>query len=263
MTTGFRPRVIPCLLIDGLGLVKTTKFKDRTYLGDPINTVRIFNEKGADELVLLDINASVRDSTPQFDLLEEIASEAFMPLGYGGGVRSIDDIRRILSLGYEKVVLNTSAALGGDFLDSATQAFGRSTIVVSIDVRRPRLGSAEVVATGATRKVPGDPVSYARQAAARGAGELFLTAVDRDGTQKGYDLDLIRAVSAAVDVPVVACGGAGSIDDLGAAVAAGASAAAAGSLFVFNGRHRAVLITYPRDAELERVFSATGVSRNG
>jgi cyclase len=263
MTVGFRPRVIPCLLIDGLGLVKTVKFKDRTYLGDPVNTVRIFNEKGADELVLLDINASVRGNGPQFDLLEEIASEAFMPLGYGGGVRTVDEMRRILALGYEKVVVNTAVAMTPSFLDEAATAMGRSTIVVSIDVRRPRFGKPEVMAASGTRPVSNDPVAYAVDVARRGAGELLVNAIDRDGTQKGYDLDLVREISRAVDVPVVACGGAGSVDDLATAVAAGASAAAAGSLFVFNGRHRAVLITYPRDAELDRAFRGASVSRTG
>src|SRR4051794_35034503 len=140
MSTGFRPRVIPCLLIDGLGLVKTTKFKDRTYLGDPVNTVRIFNDKGADELTLLDINAWKGAVGPQFDLLAEIASEAFMPLAYGGGVTSLEQIRRVLGLGYEKVVLNTVAATAPYFVDEAASVFGRSTIVVSIDVHRPRFG---------------------------------------------------------------------------------------------------------------------------
>ncbi|MGD9702349.1 MAG: AglZ/HisF2 family acetamidino modification protein [Acidimicrobiia bacterium] len=254
MSSGFRPRVIPCLLIDGLGLVKTVKFKERTYLGDPVNTVRIFNEKGADELALLDINASVRGSGPQFDLLAEIASEAFMPLAYGGGITTLDEIREILGLGYEKVVLNTTAASNPGFIDEAARVFGRSTIVVSIDVRRPRFGGPEVVTASGTRKVSASPVDYAMDVARRGAGEILLTSVDRDGTQKGYDIELVHAVSAAVNVPVVACGGAGSVADLGAAVEAGASAAAAGSLFVFSGKHRAVLITYPRDRDLDACF---------
>ena len=255
MRTGFRPRVIPCLLIDGLGLVKTTKFKDRTYLGDPVNTVRIFNDKGADELTLLDINASPRAAGPQFDLLAEIASEAFMPLAYGGGVTSVDEIRRILALGFEKVVLNTVAATNPNFIDEAARVFGRSTIVVSIDVNRPRFGDPEVRTMSGARKVGIAPVDYAVNMAQRGAGEILLTSIDRDGTQKGYDLDLVRAVSAAVNVPVVSCGGAGSVADLGNAVGAGASAAAAGSLFVFSGRHRAVLITYPRDGDLDACFA--------
>ena len=256
MSSGFRPQVIPCLLIDGLGLVKTTKFKDRTYLGDPVNTVRIFNDKGADELTLLDINASTRATGPQFDLLAEIASEAFMPLAYGGGVKSLEEIRRILALGYEKVVLNTVAATNPDFVDEASGVFGRSTIVVSIDVHRPRFGAPEVMTASGSRKVGLAPVDYAVKMAQRGAGEILLTSIDRDGTQKGYDIDLVREVSAAVNVPVVSCGGAGSVADLGSAVAAGASAAAAGSLFVFSGKHRAVLITYPRDSDLDSCFAS-------
>jgi imidazole glycerol-phosphate synthase subunit HisF len=250
----FRPRVIPCLLIDGLGLVKTVKFKERTYLGDPVNTVRIFNEKGADELALLDINASPRGTGPQFELLEEIASEAFMPLAYGGGITSLQEIRRILGLGYEKVILNTTAAVDPEFVNEAARVFGSSTIVVSIDVRRRRLGGHEVAGMSAARPLYSTPAEYAADMARRGAGEILLTSIDRDGTQKGYDTDLIRAVSNAVNVPVIACGGAGSIADLGTAVAAGASAAAAGSLFVFSGKHRAVLITYPRDRDLDECF---------
>lgn len=255
MSTYFRPRVIPCLLLDGLGLVKTVKFKDRTYLGDPVNTVRIFNEKGADEVVLLDINASSTGSGPPFELLEEIASEAFMPLAYGGGITSFEQIRTILGLGYEKVVVNTRAGDVPDFVAEAARVFGRSTIVVGVDVRKGRFGGAEVCVESGRRKVSGDPVAYCAEMARRGAGEILLNSIDRDGTGKGYDLDLVRKVSAAVSVPVVACGGAGTVDDLRTAIDAGASAASAGSLFVFNGKHRAVLITYPPDNVLDPLLA--------
>lgn len=254
MSETFRPRVIPCLLLDGLGLVKTVKFKERTYLGDPVNTVRIFNEKGADEIVLLDINASANGGGPPFDVLEEIASEAFMPLAYGGGITSLDEIRRILNLGYEKVVINTHAAESPDFINEAAKVFGRSTIVVSVDVRRGRFTGSEVWVAGGRRKVANDPVAHCVEMARRGAGEILLTSIDRDGTGKGYDLELVRKVAEAVSIPVVACGGAAGPPDLRAALDAGASAAAAGSMFVFNGKHRAVLITYPPDSLLEPLF---------
>jgi imidazole glycerol-phosphate synthase subunit HisF len=252
--TKFRPRIIPTLLIDGLGLVKTVRFRDRKYLGDPVNTVRIFNEKGADELILLDINATAQHADPQFDLLEEIASESFMPLGYGGGIKSVEQIRRILSIGYEKVVLNTNAYTSPTLVSEAAAAFGRQAVVVSVDVRRPRIGSPEVRIAGASQKVSSDPAAYCAEMEARGAGELFVTSIDRDGGQKGFDLDLITQVSKATRVPVVASGGAGQLSDFRAAIDAGASACAAGSMFVFNGRHRAVLITYPTDGQLEQVL---------
>lgn len=255
MSAPFRPRVIPCLLLDGLGLVKTIKFKDRTYLGDPVNTVRIFNEKGADEVVLLDINASVRGGGPPFELLEEIASEAFMPLAFGGGITTLEQIRRILGLGYEKVVINTHANDAPGFVAEAAKVFGRSTIVVGVDVRKGRFGGAEVCVAGGGRKVSSDPVAHCVEMARRGAGEILLNSIDRDGTGKGYDLELVRKVAASVSVPVVACGGANEVNDLKSVLDAGASAAAAGSMFVFNGKHRAVLITYPPDSVLEPLLA--------
>jgi cyclase len=256
--SSFRARVIPCLLLDGFGLVKTVRFKERTYLGDPVNTVRIFNEKGADELVLLDINASRAHDEPNYDLLAEIASEAFMPLGYGGGIRTLDQIRKILGLGYEKVVLNTHAGRNPDFVSEAAAVFGRSTIVVAVDVFRSRFGATEVRVLSGTQKLAQDPVSYATDMARRGAGELLVTSIDREGTFKGYDLGLISTISSAVSVPVVANGGASSVRDFTSAIAAGATATAAASMFVFNGRHRAVLITYPSEAQLSAAIAVAG-----
>jgi imidazole glycerol-phosphate synthase subunit HisF len=249
------PRVIPCLLLRNQGLVKTTRFKNPRYVGDPTNAVRIFNDKEVDELVFLDITASSERRPPQFELLARMTSECFMPLCYGGGVRTIADMRRLFAIGIEKVAVNTYAAENPDFVREAAEIFGSSSVIVSIDVKRRLFGKNEVVTMGGKRRTGLDPVAYAATMERQGAGELLLNSVDRDGTMVGYDLDLIRSVSEAVDIPVVACGGAGSILDLGRAIReGGASAAAAGSMFVFHGPHRAVLITYPSSAELNEAF---------
>jgi len=249
------PRVIPTLLLRGAGLVKTERFARPVYLGDPINVIRIFNDKEVDELVLLDITATLAGKEPNFKLLAEVAGECFMPLGYGGGVTTIDQIGQLLSLGIEKVVLNSAAAARPQLVREAATRYGGSTIVVSIDVKRTLLHGNRVFARSGTRNTGKDPVAYARAMEELGAGELLLTSVDRDGTMKGYDLVLIRSVTEAVGIPVVASGGAGSIGDLRrAVVTGGASAAAAGAIFVFQGPHRGVLISFPRRGELDELF---------
>jgi cyclase len=246
-----KARVIPSLLLRGAGLVKTRQFKDPKYVGDPINAIKIFNDKEVDELVLLDITASVEGREPAFAVIEEVASECFMPLAYGGGIRSVEDIRRILKLGVEKVVLNTLAWRDSEVLAQASKEFGAQAIVASIDVRRKLLGGYDVCAERGGRSLRTDPVEYARRMEQLGAGEILLTSIDRDGTQKGYDIDLLERVTSAVSVPVIASGGAGSVSDFAAAVKqGGASAVAAGAMFVFHGPHRAVLITYPTQQEL-------------
>lgn len=250
-----RTRVIPCLLLRNGGLVKTVKFGEAKYVGDPINAVKIFNEKEVDELVFLDITATAASRGPNFELIRDIATEAFMPFGYGGGITTIEQVASLVALGVEKVVLNTSVVERPEFIREAANLVGSSSVVVSIDVKRSLLGRYEVVTRNAGRKSGLDPIEWARRAADLGAGEVLLTSVDRDGTQKGYDLALLRQVTEAVSIPVIASGGAGSLDDFRAAVQeAGASAVAAGSLFVFHGKHRAVLITYPDYRELEKVF---------
>ena len=235
--------------------MKTTGFSKPRYVGDPINAVRIFNDKEVDELVFLDITATREGREPPFDLLEEIATECFMPLCYGGGVRSIEHLRRLFALGIEKVAINSFATVSPEFLREAADAFGSSSVIASIDVKKDWRGRYRVVSHGATRRTNLTPAEFAVEMERQGAGEILLTSVDRDGTMSGYDLDLIRTVTSAVGIPVVACGGAGSVDDLAKAIrVAGASAAAAGSLFVFHGPHRAVLITYPGASELRRAL---------
>ena len=247
-------RVIPCLLLKGRGLVKTVRFKDPTYVGDPINAIKIFNEKEVDELVFLDIKATLEKKPPPYQVLSEIASECFMPLAYGGGVRSLQEIEKIFSLGVEKVCLNTAAVEDPHLIRDAAKAFGSQSIVVSMDVKKSLFGKYEMFTHGGSRNARKDILSHVRRMEELGAGELLLTSIDRDGTRQGYDVELIGRVAEAVGIPVIACGGAGDLNDITAAVKSGAAAAAAGSLFVFHGRHRAVLISYPSRQELDAAF---------
>ncbi|MGB4101369.1 MAG: AglZ/HisF2 family acetamidino modification protein [Alphaproteobacteria bacterium] len=246
------PRYIPCLLVDGGKLVKTIKFCAPKYIGDPMNAVRIFNEKGADELIFLDIAARRAGKPPDLELIRQIASQCFMPFAYGGGITTLEQIRAILGGGAEKVVLNTVAGQMPELLTQAAAEFGSQSIVAGMDVKKSWLGRQRVVLGARQRTTGQSPVDYARALVARGAGEIFINDIDRDGTRSGYDLALIQSICAAVDVPVVACGGAGQVSDLQQAVAVGAAAAAAGSLFVLYGKHRAVLITYPDRNALEK-----------
>ncbi|MCX5805029.1 MAG: AglZ/HisF2 family acetamidino modification protein [Proteobacteria bacterium] len=249
------PRVIPCLLLQNAGLVKTVKFKDPKYLGDPINIVKIFNDKEVDELVFLDITATVEGKHPPFELLEQVASEAFMPVGYGGGIRSLEDVKTILGLGIEKVVINSYAVENPSFISNVANFAGSQSTVVSIDVKKGIFGAYEVRTHRGTKTTGMDPVELAVRMENEGAGELILCSIDRDGTMKGYDIDLISRVAAAVNIPVVACGGSRTVHDLGAVIKqGGASAAGAGSMFVFQGPHRAVLISYPHYDELEQLL---------
>lgn len=245
-----RTRVIPCLLLKGRGLVKTVKFADPKYVGDPINAVKIFNEKEVDELMLLDITATEERREPNFQLIEEIAEEAFMPMAYGGGIRSMDHIRRILKLGVEKVVLNQAALVQPELVTEAAAEFGAQAVVVSIDAKRKLLGGYQVVGLRARQSTGLSPLQFAQQVQALGAGEILLNSVDRDGTMDGMDLKLVREVASGVTVPLVATGGVGSLQHIVQAKDAGASGVAAGSFFVFQGPHRAVLISYPTYKEL-------------
>ena len=253
----YRPRIIPTLLLRNKGLVKSVKFKDFRYIGDPMNAVRIFNGKDADELIFLDINASKEKRKLPLDLIEKIGDEAFMPFTVGGGIRSIEDIRTLLSVGTEKVAINTYAVESPEFIRKAADVFGSSTIVVSIDVRKKLFGAYEVYIYGGVKSTGLNPVDFAIEMEKMGAGEIMLNSIDCDGTMMGYDLDLIKKVSNAVSIPVIACGGAGKLEDMKAAVTdANASAAAAGSYFVYHGKRRAVLINFPTNDELNSLFKA-------
>lgn len=247
------PRIIPSLLLRGNGFVKTRRFKDAVYLGDCFNTVRLFNEKEADELMILDIEATAAGRPPRFEFLRDLAGECFMPVAYGGGVRSLEDMQKLFAAGFEKVSVNTQGWNDPELIRTAAREFGAQSVIASIDVRRTLFGRFEVYVEGGRRGTGQDPVAAARRAADLGAGELLLNSIDRDGTMQGYDLDLIRRVADAVEIPVIACGGAGSLSDFRQAIQEGhASAVAAGSYFVFTGKHRAVLITYPSHAAILR-----------
>lgn len=250
-----RVRVIPCLLIRGRGLWKTTRFQDPVYVGDPVNVARIFNDKRAHELVILDTGAVHGDPAPR-DLIADIASECFMPSCIGGGIRNLEQIQKLLAMGVEKVAINTHATEEPDFVEQAAVTFGSSTITVSIDVRRMPDGRHVVYSHGGTRSTDRTAVDHARNMEVRGAGEILLTSIDREGTGTGYDLDLVRSVSEAVSIPVVAHGGAGGVADMRAAAKAGASAVAAGSPFVFYGRLQGVLVMYPTREELSTITDA-------
>ncbi|MFO1300096.1 MAG: AglZ/HisF2 family acetamidino modification protein [Burkholderiaceae bacterium] len=246
----YRARVIPCLLVRGNGLVKTRRFKDAVYVGDPVNAIRIFSEKEVDEIAVLDIDASREGREPNYELISEMAGEAFMPMAYGGGVRTLDQVRRLIRSGVEKVVVNTAATESTDLLTEAAAVFGSQAVVGAVDVKRTFLGGYKVVARSATVDVKESLEDHVRRLADAGAGEILLTSVDRDGMMNGYDLDLVKRVAQCVSVPLVACGGAGTIEHLSQAIREGASAVCAGSMFVFHGKHRAVLINYPKEALL-------------
>ncbi len=250
-----KTRVIPVLLLRGRGLVKTIKFKDPKYIGDPINSVRIFNEKEADELIFLDITATPEGRGPDFDLLADIAGEAFMPMGYGGGITTLDHVRQVFSLGFEKVVINSAGYGSGELIQQASAIYGVQAIVASIDVRKTLMGRYELMSHCGRTKQAGSLKDHIARLERLGVGEIFINAIDRDGTQSGYDIKLVKEASSACSVPVIACGGAGSIEHFAEAVhEGGASAVAAGSLFVFVGPHRAVLITYPDRDLLSRAL---------
>ena len=241
-----RPRVIPCLQLVGGELFKTRRFKDPQYLGDPINAVKLFNDLDCDELIVVDIKATLEGRAPDFSFIGEFASEAFMPMAYGGGLQSVEQIRRLFAVGIEKAVIN-SAAGDGRLVTEAAAVFGVQSIVVSMDVRTSRFGGYEVWTRSGTRHMKIDPVSYAKQMQSAGAGELFVQSIEREGTRAGYDLKLMSDICQNVSIPVIACGGAGSVEDIRALLCStGAAAAAAGTMFVLHGKHRAPLISYPR-----------------
>jgi imidazole glycerol-phosphate synthase subunit HisF len=241
-----KPRIIPILLLQNNGLVKGIHFRNHKYVGDPINAVRIFNEKGADELFILDISAEKRGGIPNAKFIQSIADECYMPFGVGGGINNISEMRQLLKAGAEKVSINTAAIKNPVLIKEASEVFGSQSITVSIDVKKNWLGKYVVYSHSGSRNTGLDPLFWAKKVAFLGAGEILLNSIDRDGTGKGYDLELTKMIANAVDIPVIVCGGAGDHSHLLQAIEkGGASATAAGSMFVFYGPHRSVLIQYP------------------
>lgn len=251
----FNTRFIPCLLLQRSRLVKTVKFLNPIYIGDPVNAINIFNEKEVDEILFLDISATPDKRGPNFSLIENIASEAFMPLGYGGGIQSIYDIEKLFKLGVEKVILNSIAFFNPNLVSEASKIFGSQSIVVAIDIKLNFWNINEVWTLCNTFNTKLNPVEYAIRMQDLGAGELFLNSIDRDGTMRGYDIPLIRSISSCIEIPLIACGGASNLNDMKRVIIeGGASAAAAGSMFVFHGIHKAVLITYPEYKDRQKLF---------
>lgn len=252
-----RPRIIPCLLIHEGGLVKTLGFKDPKYVGDPVNAVKIFNEKEADELVVLDIDATANGVEPDYAVIAHLAAECRMPLCYGGGVRTAAQAKRIIGLGVEKVAISAAAVERPDLISEISAEIGGQSVVVVIDVRKKRLGGYELRTHNAGRVHKLDPIAFAQEAVRLGAGEIVVNAIDLDGAMKGYDLRLARQVRDAVRVPVTFLGGAGSLADIEALIReVGVVGASAGSLFVFKGTYRAVLINYPNPDTKEQLVRA-------
>ena len=245
-----RPRIIPVLLYDDRDLIKTINFKDRTYLGDPVNAVKIFNRKGIDELSVLDIGATRKHREPDFELLKDIASEAFMPLSCGGGITNLEQVHELLAIGYEKVVINSELVRNPKLITESAEAFGSQSIVASIDAKIIK-GQYHCVINDGQEVTDKLPVEIAKEAERLGAGEIIINSIDRDGMMQGYDIELVKSVADAVKIPVTAIGGAEGIDDLKKVLDEGhAHAAAGGSMFVYYGRLKAVLITAPNEEEL-------------
>ncbi len=254
-----RPRITPCLLVKDHGLVKTRQFKEPKYVGDPINAVRIFNEKEVDEIMVVDIDASVQQREPDYTLIKNLAAECRMPLCYGGGVKSVNQVERIIALGVEKVAISSAALEDPQLINSSAKVVGNQSVVVVLDVMRdPKTGKWEIFTHNATRATKRDPVDTAKQMEQLGAGEIILNSINRDGMMNGYDLELVHSVRKSVGVPMTVLGGAGSLKDIQALFASfGILGAAAGSLFVFKGVYRAVLINYPSRVDKDGLIAPT------
>jgi imidazole glycerol-phosphate synthase subunit HisF len=251
----FRPRLIPVLLLKNRGLIKSVSFKNHRYIGDPINAVRIFNDLRADELVFLDILASKENRSISLDFVKNVGEEANMPFAVGGGISTLEQIRAIIGAGAEKVVINSKAAFEPDFIRSASEMFGSSTIVVCIDVKKKFPGKEKTWILNGSKSTKEDPVEFAKHMEELGAGEIIIQSIERDGKMQGYDLPLLRKISENVRIPVIALGGAGNIEHMKKAYdEAYVNGLAAGSMFVYHGSRNAVLINYPEKSEIVRLF---------
>ena len=256
----FLPRIIPVLLLKGKGLVKTVRFKDPRYIGDPINAVRIFNDLKADELIFLDICASRENRVISVDLVTSIGDEAFMPFAVGGGISNLRQMESLFRAGAEKIIINTAAVKNPDLIQQAAEYFGSQSIVVCMDVKKTLWKKNRVWILGGRKNTDIEPVDWAMKSADLGAGEIMVNSIDQDGMMAGYDFDLVRQVSDAVSIPVIACGGAGSLEDFKQGFEQGrAHALAAGSLFVYHGPRKAVLVNYPSKADISRLFDKTEI----
>jgi cyclase len=251
-----RVRVIPVLTLQNEKLVKTVQFKKPNYIGDPINAVKIFNDKEVDEIVIIDISATTEKRPPNYERIEEIASEAFMPLAYGGGINSFNQIEKLFTLGIEKIIINSAIENNINLIKQTAERFGSQSVIVAVDVKKPVLGKLSAYKNSGSTKIKTKLLDYVKQIEQAGAGEIFLTSIEKDGSFNDYDFDLIKLISSSCQIPVVSCGGANSLQSFVNAINAGASAVAAGSVFVYSSSNKGVLINYPSQAELkEQLFS--------
>jgi imidazole glycerol-phosphate synthase subunit HisF len=251
------PRIIPCLLVHNRGLVKTVKFRDPKYVGDPINAVKIFNEKEVDELIVLDIDASSQNREPDYKMIENLALECRMPFCYGGGIKTVEQAQCIFNLGVEKVAISSTAVANPAIVSDIAERVGNQSVVVVLDIHKRSLtGKYEIWTYNGTKNTGLNPVEFAMEMEKRGAGEIVLNSIDLDGVMKGFDLNLIDKIRSAIHIPMTVLGGAGSLEDIGAVIKQhGIIGVAAGSLFVFKGKYRAVLISYPDKAEKENIIN--------
>lgn len=249
-------RIIPCLLLKEGGLYKTIQFKNPVYVGDPVNAIRIFNEKEVDELIVLDIVASKRGVEPDYRMIENIASECFMPLCYGGGIKRLDQAKRLFDIGIEKICIQSAAIEDETVVHELVNMYGSQSVLLSVDVKKDMFNRYKLYLAKTGKKLKLPLLEYIEEFVQAGIGEIVLNSVDRDGTMAGMDLKLIQMVSQHISIPVIAMGGVGCLSDMKEAIKEGASAIGVGSFFVFQGPHRAVLITYPDADEMKTVFSA-------
>ena len=250
-----RPRIIPTVLLNDCDLVKTKKFREPNYLGDPINAVKIFNEKGVDELCVLDISATLNKKEPNYELLSKMASEAFMPLSYGGGINNIDQAKRLFRLGFEKIVINSISNSNPTVISEIADYFGSQSVVGAIDYKKHFIFGESCYISSGRINTKIKPIDMARKYEELGCGEILLYSIDNDGMRKGFDIETICKVSKVLSIPLIACGGANDVNDIQQAIEAGANAVAAGSMFVYFGKRQAVLINYPE----EEVFFKLGI----
>lgn len=250
-----RTRIIPCLLLKNASLVKTKKFKEYNYIGDPVNTVRIFNELEVDELMFLDIFASKENRNINFDILKDIANECFMPLSYGGNIKSLDDVKKVFKIGFEKVVINSNAFGNLKLIEDIAKYFGNQSIVGSIDIKKTFLDANKIYSHHGKIKQKEDVITWAKKLEEAGAGELLVTSIDKEGSWEGYDIELLRSITDSVDIPVIANGGAGSIADIGDVVKkANVSACAVGSMVVYQKKDMGVLVNFPDRNSLRKIL---------
>lgn len=257
-----RPRIIPCLLVHEKGLVKSVNFKNHKYVGDPINAVRIFNEKEVDELMVIDIDATVENREPDYKMIENLAAECRMPLCYGGGVKTVEQAQRIFSLGVEKIAVSSAIIEDPDFITRMAEKVGTQSVVAVLDVKKKLLGGYEVYTHNGKKKTGKNPVEFAKELEKLGIGEIVINSIDNDGVMKGYDMGIIEKVREAVSIPMTVLGGAGSLEDIKQLIKKfGIIGASAGSLFVFKGVYKAVLINYPTREEKDNLIMDNYISK--